>query len=164
MPRLFWPWCISGSAGMQQQEWESEQAGTLPVVQHCFQTTLHSATRLCHRAPGHRLSRQLISQEPPIQFQAGAGDSGINLVSFLFLARSCFTLGETQRDLRFHRNVFLLPVIKHLILRVADHSLYTDVCADANLSTQKHRTLSIFTLSFIFYAILFYFPAQKKKN
>lgn len=119
----------------------------MPVVQHCFQTTLHSATRLCHRAPGHRLCRQLISQEPPIQFQAGAGDSGINLVSFLFLARCCFTLGETQRDLRFHRNVFLLPVIKHLILRVADHSLYTDVCADANLSTQKTpNTLHIYAL------------------
>lgn len=131
-------------------------------------STLLSTRATVHHNTGRR-PRLISKKDPPthpphpptplIRFQAGAGDWRINVVSFLFLA-------ETQRDLRLHRNVFLLPVIKHLILRVADHSLYADVCADANLSTHTHKkTLPIFTLSFIFYAVLFYFsPTQKNEK
>lgn len=112
----------------------------------------YTAVPLCTR------TGRLISQDHSNPIEGEAGESRINLVSVLFLACCCFTPGETQRDLRFHRNVFLLPVITHLILRVADHSLYTDVCADANQhkkKKRKHQTLSVFTACPIFYAVLF---------
>lgn len=45
----------------------------------------------------------------------------------------------TQRDLQLPWNVFLLLVIKHLILWVADYSLYADVCSSTD--SDYHKTL-----------------------
>lgn len=60
----------------------------------------------------------------------------------------------TQRDLQLPWNVFLLLVIKHLILWVADYSLYADVCSSTNSDYQTLWRL-YFTVSDFFFPLKF---------
>lgn len=63
----------------------------------------------------------------------------------------------TQRDLQLPWNVFLLLVIKHLILWVADYSLYADVCSSTNSDYQTLWRL-YFTVSDFFFSLSNFLP------
>lgn len=119
--------------------------------QYCYHTaesTVYPVTHLWNHAPEHRHCCWPISQYA-IGFQQGTGDSGISLVSVLFLVCCCYILGVTQKGSSLSPECVPAPevVIKHLILWVADYSLYPDVCADTNLSKHKTRGPSVFTIS-----------------
>lgn len=65
--------------------------------------------------------------------------------------------------------MFLLPVIKHLILWVADYSMYADVCGDTNPS--NHKTLWDYIYSILrsphtsnFFPISLHSHTEKKKR